>query len=239
MTSSLTCCGITCCAGSNAQAKSGLDARVSQKDIEAVYDKLSRIYDLWSNLTESRARKRAIKLAGISDGQTILEVAVGTGHAFEEIVKRDPHGKNTGIDLSAGMLAKAKKRLAELPGAKYTLQQGTAFDLPAASGSVDLLMNNYMFDLIAYDDMDKVLAEFRRVLKKEGKLVLVNMTEGESLWTKVYDLIYRLYPKAIGGCRGVRLSEKLKKQGFKVMTREYHQQLLFPSEVIIAYKETS
>jgi len=235
MTSAMTCCGITCCKGSTRRSEKILDARVSQKDIGAVYDKLSRVYDLWSTLTESRARARAIELAGIRDGQTILEVAVGTGHAFQEIVKLNPRGKNTGIDLSEGMLAKAKKRLAKLPGAKYTLSQGTAFDLPAASGSVDLLMNNYMFDLIAYDDMDKVLAEFRRVLKKGGKLVLVNMTVGESVWTKVYDLIYRLYPKAIGGCRGVKLAEKLQEQGFTVERREYFHQLLFPSEVIVAY----
>jgi ubiquinone/menaquinone biosynthesis C-methylase UbiE len=235
MTRTLACCGITCCKGSTDRSRSRLEARVPQKDISAVYDKLSRVYDLWSTLTESRARARAIELAGIRDGQSILEVAVGTGHAFQEIVKRNPTGMNTGIDLSKGMLAKAKKRLAKLSGAKYTLSQGTAFELPSASGSVDLLMNNYMFDLIAYDDMDKVLAEFRRVLKNGGKLVLVNMTEGESIWTRVYDLIYRVYPKAIGGCRGVKLSEKLKEQGFTVERREYYHQLLFPSEVIVAY----
>jgi ubiquinone/menaquinone biosynthesis C-methylase UbiE len=35
-----------------------------------------------------------------------------------------------------------------------------------------------MFDLIPFDQMDTVLAEFNRVLKKGGKLVLVNMTIG-------------------------------------------------------------
>jgi len=238
MTSTLTCCGITCCQGSTGRSGKILEARVSQKDIGAVYDKLSKVYDLWSTLTESRARRRAIELADIRNGQAILEVAVGTGHAFLEIVKRNPQGSNKGIDLSDGMLAKAKKRLAGLQGATYRLSKGTALDLPAETDSVDLLMNSYMFDLLAQEDMDRVLTEFRRVLKPGGKLVMVNMTEGESIWTKVYDLIYRLYPKAIGGCRGVKLAEKMKKHGFKVMTREYHQQLLFPSEVIIAYKET-
>jgi len=235
MNTSVACCGITCCGGSKAMLNKQLDARVSQADIGAVYDKLSSVYDLWSLLTESRARARAIELANIKDGQNILEVAVGTGHAFREIVKRNPGGRNTGIDLSDGMLSKARKRLSQLTGAKYTLAKGTAFDLPAATGSVDLLMNNYMFDLIAYDDMEKVLAEFKRVLKKGGKLVLVNMTEGESFSTKVYDLVYQLYPKAIGGCRGVKLSDKLREQGFTVTTREYYHQLLFPSEVVVAY----
>ncbi|NIV98777.1 methyltransferase domain-containing protein, partial [Candidatus Saccharibacteria bacterium] len=63
------------------------------------------------NLTESRARNRALELAEIQNGQKILEVAVGTGLAFYEIVKRNPDGTNIGIDISAGMLEKAQKRL--------------------------------------------------------------------------------------------------------------------------------
>jgi ubiquinone/menaquinone biosynthesis C-methylase UbiE len=153
-----------------------LDAKVSQDEIGFVYDKLSGVYDIWGRLTESRARDRAIELARIEDGQDILEVAVDTGLAFYEIVKRNPHGHNVGIDLSAGMLEKAKYRMKNLAGANFSLAIGTAFKLPSQAGSVDLLVNNYMFDLITYADMDKVLAEFRRVLKAGGKLILVNMT---------------------------------------------------------------
>jgi ubiquinone/menaquinone biosynthesis C-methylase UbiE len=87
------------------------DARISQNQIGAVYDKIAPIYDVWGKLTESRARNRAIELAEIKDGQIFLEVAVGTGLAFYEIVKRNPNGTNTGIDLSQGMLEKAKKRV--------------------------------------------------------------------------------------------------------------------------------
>ena len=99
-----------------------------------------------------------------------------------------------------------------------------------------MLVNNYMFDLIPFDEMDKILAEFRRVLKKGGKLVLVNMTKGERFGSGLYDLIFRLSPKSMGGCRGIRLSDRLRSHGFRVETREYHQQLLFPSEVIVAHK---
>ena len=78
--------------------------------------------------------------------------------------------------------------------------------------------------------------EFKRVLKKSGKLVLVNMTLGEKFGSGIYDRIYRVSPRLMGGCRGIRLSEKLKEHGFNVKQREYHQQCLFPSEVILAYK---
>lgn len=216
--------------------KNELNARVSQNHVGVVYDRIAPIYDVWGKLTESHARNRAIELAEIKDGQNILEVAVGTGLAFYKIVKRNPNGINTGIDLSQGMLEKAKNRLSKLSGANYSLNVGTAFNLDVENESIDTLVNNYMFDLIPFEDMDKILIEFRRVLKNGGKLILVNMTEGERFGSKVYDFIYNISPKAMGGCRGVKLTERLQKHDFKVEVREYFQQMLFPSEVILAYK---
>ncbi len=213
-----------------------MDARVSQNKIASVHDRIASIYDIWGKLTGSRARNRAIELAEINDGQSILEVAVGTGLAFYEIVKRNPNGTNTGVDLSQGMLEKAKKRVSQLSEANYSLGIGTAFDLSVEDESIDTLINNYMFDLIPFEDMDKIIIEFRRVLKKDGKLILVNMTEGERLGSKIYDFIYNISPKTMGGCRGIKLADKLQQYGFKVESREYFQQMLFPSEVILAYK---
>ncbi len=232
MGKSFSCCGITCCH----QDKNALDARVSQNKIGSVYDKIAPIYNIWGKLAESHARNRAIELAEIKDGQTILEVAVGTGLAFYEIVKRNPNGTNIGIDLSRGMLEKAKKRVGQLTEANYSLDIGTAFDLSVENESIDTLVNNYMFDLIPFKDMSTILTEFKRVLKEGGKLILVNMTEGERFGSKLYDFVYNISPKTMGGCRGVKLTEKLQQHGFKVDVREYVQQLLFPSEVIRAYK---
>lgn len=232
----LSCCGISCCKNTFDISEDKLDARVSQAEIGQVYDRLSSVYDIWGKLTESRARRRALELAGIKDGQSVLEVAVGTGLAFYEIVKRNPNGRNLGVDLSTGMLSQAGKRLAKLSGANYELSYGNAFGLKTGNNSVDVLINNYMFDLIPFDEMDKILLEFKRVLKKGGKLILVNMTEGERFGSKLYDTIYKVSPKTMGGCRGVRLSEKLKSHGFALEVREYHQQMLFPSEVILARK---
>ena len=211
-----------------------MEARVPQSEIPAVYDSLSKTYDIWGKLAETRARNRAIELADIKDGQTILEVAVGTGLGFYEIVQRNPNGTNIGVDISRGMLQKAEKRLGKLTAVNYELKIGNAFKLEAEDEHFDLLVNSYLFDLIAFDAMDAIVEEFKRVLKKGGKLILVNMTEGESFGSGIYRLIYRLAPKAFGGCRGVELSAKLAQHGFEVASREYYQQLGFPSEVILA-----
>jgi len=212
-----------------------MDAKVPQDEIPGVYDSLSKTYDIWGKLAETRARDRAIELADIKDGQNILEVAVGTGLGFYEIVQRNPKGTNIGVDISSGMLQKAEKRLGNLAGANYELKIGNAFNLEAETEHFDLVVNNYMFDLMAFDDMDTILEEFKRVLKKGGKLILVNMTAGESFGSGIYSLIYRISPKLFGGCRSVKLSDKLEAHGFVVKSREYYQQLWFPSEVILAF----
>jgi ubiquinone/menaquinone biosynthesis C-methylase UbiE len=210
------------------------DAGVPQREVAGLYDRLAKVYDIWSALTESKARRRALDLGEIRDGEKILEVAVGTGVAFLEIVRRNGHGLNIGIDLSRNMLLRANGRLNKLSGTHSILVLGTAFSLPLKGASIDLLMNSYMFDLIPFDDMAAVLSEFRRVLKEGGRMVLVNGTIGQSRASRLYDLVYRLSPRLIGGCRGVRLSDRLRDNGFTVETREYHQQVLFPSEVIVA-----
>ncbi len=221
-----------CCITKNRKSKSMLP----QDQVVKIYNRIAYFYDAWAYLTESRARKRALELADIHNGQRVLEVAVGTGLAFYEIVKLNSEGVNVGIDISAGMLKKASLRLAALSGDNFVLKHGDALNIGEPPESFDLLLNSYMFDLMSAEDMDRVLKQFRGVLKPGGKLVLVNMTKGRTLVSRIYDRLYQLSPRLMGGCRGVQLSNKLAAHGFRVVHREYWQQLLFPSEVILAYK---
>jgi demethylmenaquinone methyltransferase / 2-methoxy-6-polyprenyl-1,4-benzoquinol methylase len=225
------------CRGSSGQitGHQPAEAAVPKAEIGRLYDRIAPFYDIWGRLTESRAAERAVDLAGIRDGQHILEVAVGTGLTFQKIVRRNPRGRNIGVDLSRGMLAKARRRLSRIPHASFSLVQGDAAALDLESGTIDRLINSYMFDLIAFREMAGVLTEFHRVLKPGGKLVLVNMTVGRTAGSRIYDRLYRRFPRLLGGCRGVDLGPLLGQNRFRVQTREYVQQCLFPSEVIVAY----
>jgi len=210
-----------------------IDGRLSQEKVRKLYDGMSRFYDLWGANTEGDARKAGIKLAQIQDGESILDVAVGTGLILSDVVRQNPGGFNAGIDISAGMLEKAQEKLVGIT-ARVELKVCSAFEIPYPDRSFDLLLNGYMFDLMPFEAMPRILAEFRRVLKPEGRLVLINMTLGEQFGSQLYQWIYNLSPAIMGGCRGVRLSWPLENAGFQVISREYHQQLLFPSEVILA-----
>lgn len=212
------------------------EANVRQSEIGKLYDTISGVYDIWGALAESRARSRAIDLAEIRDGQSILEAAVGTGLAFREILRRNPNGVNVGIDISEGMLEKARLRMDNEKGS-YELRNASAFEIPYPDKTFDLVVNNYMFDLVPFADMGKVIREFRRVLKDGGRLVLVNMAEAETPLGRIYDsVVYRISPRLMGGCRGVRMGGRLADNGFALERREYCEQMLFPSEIVIARK---
>ncbi len=144
-------------------------AKLNKTEVIKVYTQTAPIYDIWGRLTETRARQRALAFANIHNGESILEVAVGTGLTFLEILKANPEGDNIGIDLTPAMLAKAQ---AEHPGIPLTIGDaicanyfpGPGFDLP-------------IFCLLPCKGFIHVLAEFQRVLKPGGRLVLVNMAK--------------------------------------------------------------
>lgn len=209
-------------------------AKLSKTEVVKVYSQNAPVYDVWGVLTETKARRRALELAQIRDGESILEVAVGTGLTFQEILKANPHGYNTGIDLTPAILAKAQRRAAQSGLTNYSLSRGDAYDLQYSDHQFDVLVNNYMFDLLPEEDFVTVLTEFKRVLKPGGRLVLINMTKGMHFYQRFWETVYHFNPKWLGGCRGVLLSSALQTAGFEHIRRETVSQLGFPSEIITA-----
>jgi ubiquinone/menaquinone biosynthesis C-methylase UbiE len=213
-----------------------LDAKLDKDDVQRVYGRLAPVYDFWAYLTEGAARRRCIELSEVRDGESVLEVAVGTGVVFAELVKANRSGKNEGIDLTEAMLEQARRRLARLGIRAYRLQRGDASALPFADGSFDLVVNNYMFDLLPEADFAPVLAEMRRVLRPGGRVVIVNMTNARTLLARLAEAVYRIHPEWMGGCRGVRMDRPVREAGFERVERHVVTQLGIPSEVLRAYK---
>jgi ubiquinone/menaquinone biosynthesis C-methylase UbiE len=213
-----------------------LDAKLSKAQIPEVYRGKAAVYDIWGKLTESKAQGRCLELANIQDGEAILEVAVGTGLSFRQVLQQNPSGINEGFDLSEAMLAKAREKAVETAVSNYRLRVGDAYNLEYQDGSFDLLINNYMFDLLPEADFIPVLQGFYRVLNPGGRLVLLNMAKGEHWYNHIWDRLYRIQPSWMGGCRGVALLEHVKAVGFQHVSREFISQMTFPSEVIYGVK---
>jgi ubiquinone/menaquinone biosynthesis C-methylase UbiE len=211
-----------------------LTRRYAEDATKDAYSKVARFYNLWSWLTESKAAKRVVELAEITDGERILEVAVGTGLVFAEIVRRNKNGVSDGLDLSPDMLRKAERRMKDYPKERYQLHVGNAYRLPFDSNTFDLVVNNFMLDLLPEEDFVAVLSEFKRVLKPQGRIVLSTMSFGTRWYNRIWDWLSMHLPSLLTGCRPVTMSRYLMQAGFDSIQSEYISQNTFPSEVVKA-----
>ncbi|MBT8137349.1 MAG: methyltransferase domain-containing protein [Gammaproteobacteria bacterium] len=211
-----------------------LDARVDPGEIAGIYRRIAPVYNVWATLAESRARKLCLRLAAIRDGEAVLEVAVGTGLAFAGILAANPGGRNEGIDLTEAMLTRARRRANRNGNDNFRLSVGDARALEFPDCQFDVVINNYMFDLLPETDFLPVLTEFRRVLRPGGRLVISGMTTGKRWYNRLWERVYRLNPALLGGCRGVELLPYVQRTGFIDAQRSYISQMTFPSEIIHA-----
>ena len=213
-----------------------LERKADKAKVKESFKRVVWFYDFWSWLTESKAAKKVIDLAEISDGKKILEVACGTGVVFERIVRGNPHGENTGMDLSPDMLRKAKKRLRSVKG-NFELKEGDALDLEAEDNTFDIVINNFMVDLMPQEYFDKVAQEFHRVLKPRGILVISTFSFGEKRINRIWLWIAAHFPDLLTGCRPVSFKENLVNAGFSIERNFEISQNTFPAEIIKASKD--
>lgn len=133
------------------------------------YDLVNRIFSLGSG---GWYRRRCLLRAGLRSGQSVLDVAVGTGMIAGAALRIvGPRGQVIGLDLSEAMLALARRKLA------IPLIQGMAEALPLDDATVDFVVMGYAVRHIA--DLPACFNEFRRVLKPAGTLLLLEVGRAE------------------------------------------------------------
>jgi ubiquinone/menaquinone biosynthesis C-methylase UbiE len=214
-----------------------LEAKRPPEDAPAIYDRLAPVYEVWARLTESRARRRVLELASPGPAEDVLEVATGTGAQLVELARRNPRGRTVGVEVAEGMLAKTRSRLSDHGLAGVEVLRADARELPFADASFDLIVNSYMIDLLPRVEIPRVLADFQRLLRPGGRLVMSNMTPGERRVHRMWDALYARGIVLTANCRGVLAAPVLAELGFTGIEREYSAQLGFPTEIVIARKE--
>ena len=106
---------------------------------------------------------------GIEPGDRVLEVGVGTG-INAALYPRDC--AVTGIDLSDGMLEKARRRIARKGITNVRLVEMDAADLKFAEGSFDIVYAPYLISVVP--DPVAVAREMHRVCRPGGKIIILN-----------------------------------------------------------------
>lgn len=200
------------------------------------YKKVAWFYNFWSWLTESKAADMVIDLAQIRDNTAVLEIACGTGIVFEKIVKKNPNGRNCGIDISPDMLNKARARLNKIKNAHFELGEGDVLNLQYQPASFDLIINNFMLDLMPENTFEKCAQTFFDLLKPGGKVVLSTFSFGQKKINHFWYWLAVHYPKMLTGCRPISFEAYLKQVGFQIESINQISQNTFPAEIIKARK---
>ncbi len=152
--------------------------RRASLDAEAVreaYRRWAGVYDMVFGAVSAPARGRAVAAVNRLSGTRVLEVGVGTGLALP-LYRAEK--QVVGIDLSAEMLAHARRRVAEQGlGNVEALLEMDAEAMTFADASFDLAVA--MFTATVVPDARQLLAEMRRVVKPGGQLLFVNHFRAE------------------------------------------------------------
>ena len=139
----------------------------------------ARFYDpLVTLVTLGRAsamREQAADLAAIQPGQSVLDVGCGTGELTQRAHARaGASGLVCGIDPSAEMIAVARRKAARAGiGIDYRIAAIEA--LPYPDASFDRVLSSLMMHHLPGDLKSLGLAEVRRVLKPDGRLLIVDL----------------------------------------------------------------
>jgi len=133
------------------------ESMVERYDIERYYERAHPLVR-W---LERRRLAALLDLASPRPGERVLEVGCGAGHVLE----RFEGTTRTGVDLSAGMIARARRRL----GGAARLARAAGERLPFSAGA---------FDIEHVPDPAAVLAELVRVTRPDGRVVVSIPNEG-------------------------------------------------------------
>jgi ubiquinone/menaquinone biosynthesis C-methylase UbiE len=132
------------------------------KDVSKAFDEISAVYDATREPLEDSTLDRVAQDLGARGIHDLVEVGVGTGRVAVPLLRRGL--SVTGLDASAGMLARARAKRID------RLVRGSAYALPFADRAFDAALFVHVLHLL--DDPSTALREACRV-SRQGALAIV------------------------------------------------------------------
>ena len=125
----------------------------------------------------------------LDNGMKVLEIGCGNGELWQRNQKNIPNIQLTLTDISQGMLDDAKNRLKDIKDINY--QCFDCHQIPYDNQTFDIVIANHV--LFYVQDIEQVLKEINRVLKKDG--IFYCSTYGKKHMKEITDLIKEFNPK--------------------------------------------
>jgi ubiquinone/menaquinone biosynthesis C-methylase UbiE len=136
------------------------------------YDVTSRLYPA-PGYPQRAQRLRAVRALRLRPGDTVIDIACGTGLNFSLIEEAiGPEGRIVGVDLTDAMLARAKDRIAKMGRRNISLEQADAaeFEFPT---EVDAILSTYALSQVP--NCAEVIAHGATALSKGGRWAVLDL----------------------------------------------------------------
>jgi demethylmenaquinone methyltransferase / 2-methoxy-6-polyprenyl-1,4-benzoquinol methylase len=166
-----------------------VDETEKARRVAGVFSGVAGKYDLMNDLMSGGLHRLwkafAVALAGVREGERVLDVAAGSGDLALDFARRaGPSGEVWLTDINRAMLERGRDRLLDR-GLPLPAVQCDAEALPFPSNYFDCV--SVAFGLRNMTDKDRALAEMRRVLKPAGRLLVLEFSRAWKPLAKVYD----------------------------------------------------
>ena len=161
-----------------------------KKLVTRLFNDIARRYDFLNHFfsfgIDYYWRNRLVKLIQPQKNHIVLDVATGTGDvAFKLAPKTE---KVTGIDIASNMIDLANKKKDKKKLLNVDFLVGDAENLPFEDSTFDVITISYGYRNIS--DQPKALKEFNRILKKEGRLFILEFSEPKN---RIIGPLYKFY----------------------------------------------
>jgi demethylmenaquinone methyltransferase / 2-methoxy-6-polyprenyl-1,4-benzoquinol methylase len=175
----------------------GLVVTLAPDAVRTMFDRIAPVYDTMNRVMTAGLDVRWRRLAAdavVRPGDRVLDAACGTGDlALADL--RAGAGAVVGLDFSEAMLSRARRK-----SSAPEWMRGDLLELPFADGSFDAATIG--FGIRNVSDLERGLRELRRVLRRGGRLAILEITRPHgalrpfyALWfDTVVPLLGRLLP---------------------------------------------
>lgn len=160
--------------------------------VRGMFASIARSYDLNNRLhslgIDQRWRRRTVRLAGVRPGDQVLDVACGTGD-LTALFAETPASRVIGGDFTPEMLELARVKQRRVPNAaKVSYVEADAMALAFADASFDVV--SIAFGIRNVAAPVRALAEFRRVLRPGGRLVVLEFDQPRNPLVRAVNQLY-------------------------------------------------
>ena len=163
--------------------------RLAPDAVRTMFDRISPVYDAMNRtmtLGLDQRWRRVAANAVVRPGDRVLDACCGTGDLALAGLRAG--GKVTGLDFSDRMLERARRK-----SSRVEWVRGDLLALPFADGAFDAVTVG--FGVRNVDDLERGLAELRRVLRLGGRLAILEITRPSGPLAPFYRLWFdRLVP---------------------------------------------